>query len=382
MKHLTSLLYLLNIFHLFGQSPLEIRFQPDSSVYSFQINTNPIEVNTIVLQNIALVNIGQDSLRIDRLKISAFKDSVEIQTTTIHQDKIGSYANHLHSMQEAGKLEFLEAKLQTKSYLENITFSASHWIAANNAIVITTVPLLFENRPDKITVSVFGYDIQGNEIVSTNELLVIQYKTKNQYDFPLKGIWSAFGAPSLNSHHRWVGIQEFSYDFIKMDKNGNSHKKDGSKFKHYYAYGEDVVSIGDGKVVSVINTIEESDVLLHSDDSDEHWIKVKALQNELMQKGFEYVLGNHVIIEHENGEYSYYMHLKTNSVNVKVGNTIKKGEKIGELGQSGMSSEPHLHFQLSDNPSLLKSRCLPIVFSNIGDDNWNILYGEIIKTVK
>ena len=59
----------------------------------------------------------------------------------------------------------------------------------------------------------------------------------------------------------------------------NSHKKDGSKFKHYYAYGADVVSVGDGKVVSIINTIEESDVLLQSDDSDEHWMKVKSLQN-------------------------------------------------------------------------------------------------------
>lgn len=380
MKHLTSLFLILNVFNLFAQSPLEIRFQPDSSVYSYQSNTNPIEVHTIVLQNIAIVNTGQDSLRINRLTITAIKDSVEIQKTTIYQDKLDIYANRLYSIQEAGKLEFLEAKLQTNNYLNDVSFSSSYWINQNNAIVVTSIPLLFENLPDKIVVSVFGYDIQGKEITSTNELSIIQYKSNNQYSFPLKGTWSAFGAPSLNSHHRWVGIQEFSYDFIKMDKNGNSHKKDGSKFKHYYAYGEDVLSIGDGKVVSVINTIEESDVLLQSEDSDEHWIKVKALQNELMKKGFEYVLGNHVIIKHANGEYSYYMHLKTNSITVQVGDTIKKGQKIGELGQSGMSSEPHLHFQLSDSPDILKSRCLPIVFSNIGDNNWNILYGEIIKT--
>lgn len=382
MKHLIAFFFLLFTFSLFAQSPLEIRFQPDSSVFSYQINSNPIEVHTIVLQNIAVINNGSDSLRINKLTITAIKDSVEIQKTTIYKDKLNSYASRLHSIQETGKLEFIEAKLQKKIYLENISFCASNWISKNNAIVITSVPLLFENLPDKIVVSAIGYDIQGNEIISTNELSVIQYKSKNQYDFPLKGTWSVFGAPSLNSHHRWVGIQEFSYDFIKMDKNGNSHKKDGSKFTHYYAYGEDVVSVGDGKVVSIINTIEESDVLLQSEDSDEHWMKVKALQNELMQKGFEYVLGNHVIIEHANGEYSYYMHLKTNSIIVQVGDAVKKGQKIGELGQSGMSSEPHLHFQLSDSPNILKSRCLPILFSNIGDDNWNILYGEIIKTEK
>ena len=124
----------------------------------------------------------------------------------------------MHNYQEAGKLEFLEAKLQTKTYLENITFCASHWISQNKAIVITSIPLLFEKLPEKIVVSAFGYDTNGKEIISTNELSVIQYKSKNQYNFPLKGTWSAFGAPSLNSHHRWVGIQEFSYDFIKMDK--------------------------------------------------------------------------------------------------------------------------------------------------------------------
>lgn len=382
MKHLTALFFFFNTISLFAQSPLEIRFQPDSSVFSYQINSNPIEVHTIVLQNIAIVNIGKDSIRINNLTITAFKDSVEIQKTTIYQDELNRYANRLHSIQKAGKLEFLEAKLQTKTYLENISFCQSNWINKNNAIVISSVPLLFENLPDKIVVSAFGYDIHGKVIVSTNELSVIQYKSKNKYNFPLKGVWSAFGAPSLNSHHRWVGIQEFSYDFIQMDKNGNSHKKDGSKFKHYYAYGEDVISIGDGKVVSVINTIEESDLLLQSEDNDEHLKKVKALQNELMQKGFEYVLGNHVIIEHENGEYSYYMHLQTGSIPVQVGDFIKNGQKIGELGQSGMSSEPHLHFQLSDSPDILKSRCLPIVFSNVGDDNWNILYGDIIKPEK
>jgi murein DD-endopeptidase MepM/ murein hydrolase activator NlpD len=380
MKNMTSFFFFLNVFYLFGQFPLEVRFQPDSSVYSYQINTNPIEVHTIVLQNIAVVNAGQDSLSINRLTITAYKDSEEIQTTTIRQDKIDNYASLLHNYQEAGKLEFLEAKLQTKTYLENITFCASHWISQNKAIVITSIPLLFEKLPEKIVVSAFGYDTNGKEIISTNELSVIQYKSKNQYNFPLKGTWSAFGAPSLNSHHRWVGIQEFSYDFIKMDKNGDSHKRGGSKFKQYYAYGEDVLSVGDGKVVSVINTIEESDVLLQSEDTDEHWMRVKSLQNELMQKGFGYILGNHVIIEHANGEYSYYMHLKKNSIPVQVGDAIIRGQEIGELGQSGMSSEPHLHFQLSDSPDILKSRSLPIVFSNIGDENWNILYGEIIKT--
>ena len=126
MKHLFAFFSLLFTFSLFAQSPLEIRFQPDSSVFSYQINSNPIEVHTIVLQNIAVVNNRSDSVRINKLTITAIKDSVEIQKTTIYKDKLNSYASRLHSFQEAGKLEFLEAKLQREIYLENISFCASN----------------------------------------------------------------------------------------------------------------------------------------------------------------------------------------------------------------------------------------------------------------
>lgn len=382
MKYLPLSIILFFLFNLntFAQSGLEIRFQPANSVYSYQVNSTPVEVHTVVLQNIAVVNTGSDSISIHKLIITAIKDSLEIQQTIINKETIKDYAQRLFSIQDAGKLEFMEAKLQTKAYLNGFSFCRSNWISNKEAIVITNLPLLFQSLPDKIVVTVYGNDIHGKEIIATKELSVLQYKSPNNYDFPLKGTWSAYGAPSLNSHHRWVAIQEFAFDFIQMDKNGSSHKKDGSKLKHYYAYGAPVYSIGDGKVVSVINNIEESSLLLRKENDEEHWAKVKALQNDLMQKGFEFVLGNHIIIEHPNGEYSYYMHLKPGSIPLKAGDTVKKGDKIGELGQSGMSSEPHLHFQLSDSPEILSSRCLPIVFENIGDNQWNILYGEIIKT--
>lgn len=380
LKQLAALAFLFITVASYAQSSLEIRFQPDSSVFSYQINSNPVEVHTVVLQNIALVNVGDDSLKVEKLSITALKDAQEIQKTTLHSEKLSSYAERLFSIQEAGKLEFLEAKLQCRAYLNGISFCESRQMGKNQAIVITNVPLLFEDLPDHIRVEAHAIDGSGKKIVSHAEIIVDQYISNNTYDFPLKGSWSAFGAPSLNSHHRWIGIQEFSFDFIQMDKKGSSYKRDGSRFHHYYAYNQPIYAIGDGKVVSVMNTIEESDVLLQKGDDEEQWKKVKALQSELMEKGFEFVLGNHVIIEHANNEYSYYMHLKTGSIPLKVGDIVQKGQKIGKLGQSGMSSEPHLHFQLSNSPDILTSRCLPIRFDNIGDDSWNILYGEIIQT--
>lgn len=54
--------------------------------------------------------------------------------------------------------------------------------------------------------------------------------------------------------------------------------------------------------------------------------------------------GNLIIIEHENNMTTYYAHL--NDIHVEVGDIIKKGEKIGEVGNTGLSTGPHLHFEL------------------------------------
>jgi len=383
MKNYLSIFAFLGlILNVNAQKPLEIRFQPDSSLYVYKVNSNPVEVYTAVLQNIAIVNISSDSLTVDKLTIFAMKDSLVIQKIFIGRKKLNNSAQRINSFQEKDKLDLLEYKLQRNLYLKGIQFSPTTTLQKNNSIVISATPFLFSVLPDKIIVTAHFFNNEGKETTVSKEIKLMEYKSPNQYDFPLKGSWSAFGAPTLNSHHRWVSIQEFAYDFLKMDKKGNTHKKNGSKFEHYYAYGEPIYSIGNGKVVSVLNTVKESSLLLNNDveSQDQRMNKIKTLQNELLKKGFEYILGNHVIIEHPNGEYSYYMHLKTESVNAKVGDNITKGQQIGKLGQSGMSSQPHLHFQLSDSPKILESRCLPIVFDNIGDNEWNILYGDIIKT--
>ena len=108
--------------------------------------------------------------------------------------------------------------------------------------------------------------------------------------------------------------------------------------------------------------------------------RARVNQSKLLEKGFESIMGNYVIIKHPNDEYSYYMHLKPGSIKVHSGEKVSLGYEIASLGHSGNSSEPHLHFQLSNSPDLLNARGLPIVFQNIGDNEWRILYGEIVKT--
>jgi murein DD-endopeptidase MepM/ murein hydrolase activator NlpD len=75
--------------------------------------------------------------------------------------------------------------------------------------------------------------------------------------------------------------------------------------------------------------------------------------------------GNNVIIDHGNGEFSFCAHMKMGSVQVKTGDSVKAGQVIGLLGNSGNSDAPHLHYQLMAGPTVFKNDGLPSKFKNL-----------------
>jgi murein DD-endopeptidase MepM/ murein hydrolase activator NlpD len=75
-----------------------------------------------------------------------------------------------------------------------------------------------------------------------------------------------------------------------------------------------------------------------------------AGEGKVKEAGFDRTRGNYIIITHRNGLESWYMHLSV--VGVKADERVKRGDRIGEMGNSGRSTGPHLHFQvvLSEEP--------------------------------
>jgi len=73
----------------------------------------------------------------------------------------------------------------------------------------------------------------------------------------------------------------------------------------------------------------------------------------------ENVDGNNIIQDLGGGVWAMYAHLIKGSMLVKPGDSVKKGQKIAELGNTGNSSAPHLHFQLMNNPSILQADSVP-----------------------
>jgi murein DD-endopeptidase MepM/ murein hydrolase activator NlpD len=62
--------------------------------------------------------------------------------------------------------------------------------------------------------------------------------------------------------------------------------------------------------------------------------------------------GNWVVVRIGHGRYAAYAHLQPNSLTVRPGDRVRRGQVLGLLGNSGSSTAPHLHFQVMDRPSV------------------------------
>jgi len=175
--------------------------------------------------------------------------------------------------------------------------------------------------------------------------------------------------PNVTSHHRWLSETEFAIDFLKVDGNGSLKKTDGKTAADYYAFGQPVFAAADGVVVKAINdaTQDWDSWIQRKGESDQDFDKRSSQTHlEAMKKDlYRAVTGNLVVIQHPGGEYSAYAHLKQGSLKVKVGDRVKQGQQIAEVGDTGDYFMAHLHFQISDRPDVLHGRSLPFEFTDL-----------------
>ncbi len=182
-----------------------------------------------------------------------------------------------------------------------------------------------------------------------------RYINNNKYIFPVKGAWQIDGNFDCIPYHRQRHVDEFAFDLCKLDKNLRLSKGENTKEDDYPCYGEEVYAIADGTVVKVYNNFDVNTIGKSSDE-------LKQLEHVHGQ--WPVICGNFVTIKHSGGECSTYAHLIYKSIRVKPGDKVKQGQIIGLVGNTGLSSCPHLHFELRYG-NTANSRGLPCCFTNI-----------------
>lgn len=151
----------------------------------------------------------------------------------------------------------------------------------------------------------------------------VQYFEKAFYN----DLWKIYSNSTLHV----LADQYYALDFMVVKDTDNiGEMMKGSNDCNKLSLQTDVVACNDGVVLITSN--------------------MKVRDNELVRNFIDFYLGaigNHIVIMHNPGSYSLYAHLQTNTIKVKPGQIVKQGDVIAKLGNTGNSSAPHLHFQMS-----------------------------------
>jgi hypothetical protein len=173
---------------------------------------------------------------------------------------------------------------------------------------------------------------------------------------PLRGgIWLAANGPAPETGHRRglipVGgvpsiAQRFAIDYVLADDDHKTFSGDRLTNASYHAYGRDALAVADGRVVATKDSIPEN---------------IPGPASRAVPITLETVGGNYVILDIGEGRYAFYAHLQPGSLRVRTGDRVRRGQVLGLVGNSGNSTEPHLHFHIADGTTPLQSEGLPYV---------------------
>ncbi len=140
---------------------------------------------------------------------------------------------------------------------------------------------------------------------------------------PFMGRWSV-----LQGHNgRWThkGRGRYAWDFVIRDDEGHQHRGDGGRLEDYYCWSLPVLAPAPGRVIAVENSVPDNPP--GSAQTERNW-------------------GNYLLLDHGNGEVSLLAHFKQKSISVRSGDSVERGQVLGQCGNSGRSQVPHIHYQL------------------------------------
>ena len=179
---------------------------------------------------------------------------------------------------------------------------------------------------------------------------------------PLKGEWIAGDAVNnlpdaahrravlIDGGRAWVA-QRYAIDWLQtqiVDGARSTWRGPEDKNESYFCYDKPIYSVAAGRVVRTADGEPEN--VPHS---GKYAIAID----------FNNAAGNHVVVEIAPDRYVLYAHMRPGTVTVKPGDQVRVGEILGHVGNTGSSTEPHLHMHIDDHPSFLAGNGVPYEFT-------------------
>jgi hypothetical protein len=191
-----------------------------------------------------------------------------------------------------------------------------------------------------------------------------------QLALPFSGRWLVQNSPArrVPSHGTDLLGERYAIDFVGVDDSGRTtdrrdwHSLVGTEPpERFFAFGRPITAPADGLVIAV------------HDGEPDHEARRSQLalvpyvlgQSARLRQGIPAIAGNFVVIALPDGAtFIGLVHLRSGSLLVAPGDSLIAGQPLGECGNSGNSTQPHLHIQVMDSKNLATARGLPMEFLN------------------
>jgi murein DD-endopeptidase MepM/ murein hydrolase activator NlpD len=372
---------------------LEVRVVPAERVYLHEVHRGA-GILDFVVQNVAVINSGTQRLTLRAVRYEVLRRDQVILTLDQPSEILEPTWKFLRGyLDRAGVMAGQRSVFLFDSLLAGgVTLAPALLLEPSTAVLIARRPFVTSLIvPDRLRIIANARTDSGTDVSDTAEVALVRHSSPNEYVFPVTGRWYVASSGSLQSHHRWRPASEFALDLTRVGEGGSSFRGDGTRPSDYHAYGAPVVAVAAGKIVYVRNDVADNELPKPNEARSAFAERVLSPLWVKDPTG-ELASGNIVVIEHAAAEYSSYVHLRRGSVRVAVGDSVRAGQHIADVGFSGDGFEPHLHFQITRGRDPNYAPGVPVTFVNIRPIGFSstidvtprrhLLTGEFIETVR
>ena len=273
--------------------------------------------------------------------------------------------------------ERLDALLRSRGAQSASDESGNGVQLAANEGVVALMCLAFDGDaglPDRLS-----HRVQTDNAVAQGPVISTQYGDLTVIGPPVAGSnWFAAGAPSNDSHHRVQLLifdgraqisSRYGIDWGQME-DGATFSGDELDNRSYHAFGEEVLAVADGTVVSV------------KDGFPNNVPRTAAgFRPAVPLTTSEAHIGNAIVIDLGGERFALYAHLQAGSLRVKEGDHVQRGQMLARIGSSGDSRQPHLHFHVATTPNGFAAEGVPYLIDQyrvkLTDNTWETRTREL-----